>query len=146
MQVDLEQLNFDESVLDIVGLTAYTRRTLPLWLRERLLRYWDSQGDAGLPDEELVAKYVAPWGTPWLMAWGRALLDEKEVLVCESDGLFEPMTLADALECGLQSIDPAVEYGNYTFCLVKTRIQRRSSDDLFEQTRHRRQAAFIRVH
>jgi hypothetical protein len=95
--------DFEKSLSDIEGLTAYRPRTLPRWLRERLQEGFPKS--ASDTDAELVSKYFARFGPPWLNEWGTAIIAGEEVFICESDGLLDPVCRAADLELGFVLVE-----------------------------------------
>ncbi len=132
MEIASTQSDFDHSVLDIDALTAYEPRRLPLWFRERPLA-WREPNDRLVSDQPLVDRAIARWGfSSWLCAWGSGRIDGKEVFLCESETLLDPVTLADMLECGFALVEPSPESSNYTICFAETGLQRRTKCSISE--------------
>jgi hypothetical protein len=105
------QTGFDESVWDVVGLTAYQPLTLPDWLRERLDGYYFPADRPA--DRDLVERYIAGDGCrQWVGRWGDAVIGGENVFIFEYThdpffGFFDPAMLAEGFECGLVFVEPS---------------------------------------
>jgi hypothetical protein len=115
---------FEESVHEIEGLTAFSLWTLPEWLSMRLDYMFVSRKEGPLSDADFVDEFIRG---EWLDYWGTATIDGKEVWVfeyCDEDifELYEPAYLAEMLFCGLVMVEPSRSYrGGIIACFTEHR-------------------------
>ena len=104
--------SFNESVLDIAGLTEYVPLTLPQWFRERL-DDWFYSPDERSTDGDLVKRFVVENGKGgWLGGWGLATISDNPVFIFEfvafnRFAFFDPAELAELFGCGLVFVEPS---------------------------------------
>jgi hypothetical protein len=68
--------DFDQSVWEIVGLSAYEPKQLPDWLRDKLEGWW--YPPELTPDEEVVRHQFAHLG---IGEWGTAVINHQEAFI-----------------------------------------------------------------
>jgi hypothetical protein len=101
---------FEESVLEIAGLTDFCPKSLPAWLREELMECSYRRITYDTSDETLVRTRLAPategrWA--WLQEWGSATINGQSVFLFETDYLTDPVCIAADNRWGVTFLEPS---------------------------------------
>lgn len=126
---------FEMSVHEIEGLTAFSLWTLPEWFSERLNEMFVSRKKGPLSDADFVDEFIRD---EWLDHWGLATIYGKDVFIFEyyDDDMFElyePARIAEMLFCGLVMVETSRHYqGGTIACFTEHRalIPRRKATSL----------------
>lgn len=100
---------FEKSIRDIEGLTAFKQWSLPEWLPKRIDAMFASRKEGPLSDADFVDEFIRG---EWLGNWGMATINGKDVFIFEYSEedtieLYEPARIAEKLHCGLVVVEPS---------------------------------------